>query len=283
MIQAGGSIWPIAVIGIRQIERGPESTAASLMDDQANGWLPVTAERALVLDVLHYARGAPLFPVERPFDLGDLAALRRLAPERISWCALFLKAYGMVSAEHDALRRMYRRWPWPHFYQHGEVVITIAIHREHNHRPRLCWGRITDPQRTPLVRLQRQLDWYATAPVEKAFRTQLRLSRLPTPLRRAAWRLAGSYGPRRAKHVGTGAISTLAGQGALNRFHPTVTTTSLNYGPLDENGRAWVTLLCDHRVADGYVMANALAGMEKALVGPVQEELASLATLRRAG
>jgi hypothetical protein len=252
------------------------------MDEKADGWHPVTAERALVFDVLHYARRVPLFPVERPFDLGELAVLRRLAPERISWCALFLKAYGIVSAEHAILRRTYRRWPWPHFYQHGEVVISIAVHREHNGRPRLCWGRITGPNRTPLVQLQRQLDWYATAVVEKAFRTQVRLSRLPTAIRRAAWRLAGLYGPRRAKHIGTGSISTLAGQGALNRFHPTVTTTSLNYGSVDEKGRAWVTLLCDHRVADGYVMANALAAIEKALVGPVREELASLATLRRA-
>jgi hypothetical protein len=249
-----------------------------------SGWRRVTAQRALVLDVLHYARGVPLFPVERPFELGELAVLRRLAPRRISWCALLLKAYGMVSADHDALRRVYRRWPWPHFYQHGEVVITIAIHREHHGHQRLCWGRITAPQQTPLVRLQEQLDYYATAPVEKAFRTQVRLSRLPAALRRACWRLgADFYGPRRAKHIGTGAISTLAGQGALNRFHPTITTTSLNYGPVDESGRAWVTLLCDHRVADGFIMARALADLEKALVGPVREELASLATLRRAG
>jgi hypothetical protein len=254
------------------------------MERKSDGWHAVTAERALVLDVLHYARRVPLFPVERRFELGDLPVLRRLAPQRISWCALFLKAYGLVAAEHAVLRRMYRRWPWPHFYQHPEVVITIAIHREHNGRPRLCWGRIKNPQRMPLVQIQPQLDYYASAPVEQAFRTQLRLSGLPGALRRAAWRLAvNAYGPKRAKYLGTGAISTLAGQGALNRFHPTLTTTSLNYGPVDGNGRAWVTLLCDHRVSDGYRMAQALSDIEKALVGPVQAELGALATLRRAG
>jgi hypothetical protein len=52
---------------------------------------------------------------------------------------------------------------------------------------------------------------------------------------------------------------------------------------VDEKGRAWVTLLCDHRVADGFTMANSLLALEKALVGPIQQELIALATVRRAG
>jgi hypothetical protein len=137
------------------------------MDGMAAGrWLPMTAQRALVLDVLHFARDVPLFPVERQFELGELPRLRKLAPVRISWCALFLKAYGAVAAQHAVLRRIYRRWPWPHFYQHPDPVVTIAIHRDHNGHPRLCWGRFTSPQSLSLADIQRQLDYYALAPVK---------------------------------------------------------------------------------------------------------------------
>ena len=72
-------------------------------------------------------------------------------------------------------------------------------------------------------------------------------------------------------------MSTLAGQGVLNRGHQTFLTSSLTYGPLDEQGRVVVTLLCDHRVVDGIVAAQALAGLETALKGPIADEMRALA------
>ena len=72
-------------------------------------------------------------------------------------------------------------------------------------------------------------------------------------------------------------MSTLAGQGVLNRGHQTFLTSSLTYGPVDERGWVVVTLLCDHRVVDGMVAAQALADLEAALRGPIAEELRALA------
>jgi hypothetical protein len=118
--------------------------------------------------------------------------------------------------------------------------------------------------------------------VETAYEKQVQLSRMPAWLRRMllGWTLHVA-GRLRAVRVGTFSLSTLAGQGALNRGHPTFLTSSLTYGPLDDGGRCLVTLLCDHRVLDGVAAAAALSDLQSVLQGEIAQELRSLA-LRRA-
>ena len=43
----------------------------------ANGWQPLGENRRLVGDLLSISHHLPLFPMEREFDLAELAALRR--------------------------------------------------------------------------------------------------------------------------------------------------------------------------------------------------------------
>ena len=63
----------------------------------------------------------------------------------------------------------------------------LAIHRDFQNEPWLCWGRFIQPEATSLLALQRQLTRYQTESVERVFRQQLQLSALPTPLRRVFW------------------------------------------------------------------------------------------------
>ncbi|HEY2759883.1 MAG TPA: hypothetical protein VGI75_04050, partial [Pirellulales bacterium] len=84
------------------------------------------------------------------------------------------------------------------------------------------------------------------------------------------------------RRLGTFTMSTLAGEGVVNRMHQTFLTTSLTYGPLDDNGKALVTLLCDHRVVDGIVAARALTDLEAALHGPIATELKTMQRSRAA-
>jgi hypothetical protein len=65
-------------------------------------------------------------------------------------------------------------------------------------------------------------------------------------------------------------------------MHQTFLTTSLTYGPLDEIGRALVTLLCDHRVVDGMVAARALGELETVLRETMVSELKALSSQRAA-
>jgi hypothetical protein len=243
----------------------------------------ISCNRALVLDLVALAARETHFPVERTLDLAEVAALRRQAARRISWTVLFMKAYAAVAANCPQLRQAYCRWPWPRLCESAENVAMVTVNREYGGEDRLCWGRFMSPERHSLSELQDELDAYQHQPVEQIFRRQVRLSKFPGPLRRLAlWLNLNFARGRRARRLGTFSMSSLAGQQAVNRFHPTLLATSLTFGPLDERGRALVTLVCDHRVLDGALAARALASLHDILRGEIADELRLLQAPRAA-
>jgi hypothetical protein len=126
----------------------------------------------------------------------------------------------------------------------------------------------------PLPLLQHSIDRFVTRPVEDVFKRQLELEGVPAWLRRTIlrWNMR-STSPKRATRIGTFSLSTLAGFAATNRFHPTICTTSLSYGPLEGDGRCLVTVIADHRVLDGAAVAKALARLEDILTTELVAEL----------
>ncbi len=246
-------------------------------------WVPIGINRRLVLDGLRIAHRIPLFPAERICNLAEVAVLRKHLPRRISWATIFVKAYAMVAREHPPLRQTYIRWPWPHFLEEPTSTAMIVVNRQFRGEDRICWGRIAYPEDKSLIDIQRQLESYQNGPVEKVFRQQIRLSRMPCAVRRTLYWMNINFGGRkRAKRLGTFTMSTLAGEGVYNRGHQSFLTSSLTYGPLDEQGRAIVTLLCDHRLVDGMVAAHALNNLEATLAGPIVAELKSIQAKRAA-
>jgi hypothetical protein len=243
----------------------------------------LSRNRALVLDLIALSPRHAYFPAERLFDLSDISELRRIAQRRISWTVLFMKAYSIVAAENPQLRQAYCRWPWPRLCECVENVAMVAINREFDGGDRLCWGRFISPEQQSIADLQEALDAYQCEPVEGIFRRQVRLSKCPMPLRRMAlWMNLNFASKRRAKRLGTYSMSTLAGQQTFNRFHPTLLTTSLTFGPLDERGQSLVTLICDHRVLDGTLAARILSTLQSTLANPIADELRSLQSPRAA-
>ncbi|HTU25946.1 MAG TPA: hypothetical protein VMF30_11145 [Pirellulales bacterium] len=242
-----------------------------------NGWQPLGIRRRLVEDLLAISQRLPLFPLEREFELGQLAALRAASNPRISWVALFVKAYGLLAADIVELRQTYMQLPWPHLFQHDHSVAMVAVNRSTPEGDRLFWGRFTAPEKLALAEIQAQLDQYKHDPIEETFRRQIRFSLFPRPLRRLGWWMTLNLSAeRRARRIGTFGLSTVAGLGAINRFHPTCTTTSFTYGPLSADGRTLVTVVYDHRVIDGAPLARALAELEAILQGPIADELTAM-------
>lgn len=234
----------------------------------------LTSARALVLDVAHIAKKVPAFPVERWFDMEAVAQARAKAQPRISWVTLFIKAYGLASRQLPQLRTHYLKFPIPHFYQADGSVISVSINRFHEGHDRLFWGRFYQPENLRLIDLQHELDAYCQGDVREVFRRQMVAARLPTLLRRAGWWWRLNCQPKqRARRLGTGSISVLAGQGVYNRLHPCILTSTLAYGPLQADGRMWVTLQCDHRVLDGVAAAEALNLFETVLKDDLLAEL----------
>ena len=63
-------------------------------------------------------------------NLADVSETRDQCSERISWPAIFLKAYAIVAQEIPELRQTWYRWPWAHLYQHSTSVATLTVQRE---------------------------------------------------------------------------------------------------------------------------------------------------------
>ncbi len=239
--------------------------------------------RNLVLDLLRLSQRVPTFPVEREMDLGALAAARDACPQRISWVALFAKAFAVAAREIPPLRRSYIAWPWPHLYEHDQSVAMVAVNRQYEGEDRLFWMRLLSPETTPLTGLQRQLLRGTTGEVSEVYRQQLQFSAVPSLLRRLIWWGRMNLSPsRRARWLGTFGMSVLASQGCYNRRPPHFLTSCLTYAPLDARGKMAVTLVCDHRVLDGAVAARAMIHMEQSLTGPILDELRTLCPVRAA-
>ncbi len=234
--------------------------------------------RRLVLDICHAAKTVPTFPVERSFQLGDLRDARDRAGTRISWVALYTRAYGLVCQAIPELRQMYAAYPSPRLYEHPHSVASISVYRDDpNGGKRLIWGRIDNAEGTSLVEIQRRLDNVACGPLSEVFKDGIRVERLPAFLRRFSWWMAMNWqGRQRAKKIGTFSISTLAGENSLNRGHPLVVTSSLAYSRCNASGSCLVTLLADHRVLDGMLAAQSLGLLETMLQNQVLEELLRL-------
>jgi hypothetical protein len=235
--------------------------------------LRIRSSRALVCDVLYFGRQVPTFVHSRQLCLGTLAELRAGSPRRISWTILMAKAYGLLALEVPVLRQTWMKWPWPHLYQSPHSVATIALSRQHACEERLCWLRLKRPETYSLVELQQSLERHQREPVEVAFRRQLQISRLPAFVRRLAWRTTMLSGPKRALRLGTFAMTTLAAEGVEIEQPPAIHTSTLTFGPLDEQGRLRAAIAYDHRLMDGVTIARCLARLEAILLGPIAAEL----------
>jgi hypothetical protein len=244
-------------------------------------WLGLSPQRRFVVDLLHFAKTVPSVPSQRRMRLGDVVAARRSRPHRVSWCAIFLKAYSIVSASRPELRRAYMPLPWPHLYEHPINVASFSLERTYRGEPGVFFAQVPRPETLSLAELDKLVRDYKTAPIESvpSFSRALLLSSLPLPLRRFIWWL-GLYtdGAYRAHFFGTFGISVVAsmGAGALHILSPL--TTTLNYGTFEPDGTIDVRLAYDHRVLDGAPIARALAALEDVLHGTIRDELLGLGT-----
>ncbi|MBC7966648.1 MAG: hypothetical protein H7Z17_12090 [Fuerstia sp.] len=254
------------------------------MTDLRNGRrIRVPASRRLSWDLLYFHRNVPLCAHDRRMNLAEVSEVRNACTERVSWPALFLKAYAIVAQEVPELRQTWYRWPWAHLYQHPSSVATLTVHREINGEPWLFWGQIASPELRALAEIQQAINQFRDGDVRKVFRKQLQLAKLPTVFRRMIWWWNLNVATAsRAKRLGTFFLSTLAGRGAEIQLPPSIHTGCLTFGPLDENGIARVTLAYDHRIMDGALVADILQRLEETLNGVLMHELSAMHETKRA-
>ena len=246
-------------------------------------WIGLSPQRRFVCDLLHHAKKVPSVPSQRRMRLADVIAARQLRPQRISWCAIFIKAYSLVAAERPELRQTYKSFPWPHIYEHPINVASFSLERTYNGEEGVFFAQLPQPELHSLAEIDALIRHYKTAPIPEvpSFQRSLTLSRLPRPIRSLAWRMGLYYdGAVRAHFFGTFGISVVASLGAAGLHILSPLTSTINYSTFEDDGSIDVRMAYDHRVLDGAPAARALAALEDALHGPIRHELLHAASDR---
>jgi hypothetical protein len=246
------------------------------MSQPAGVSIPLSLPRQLMCDYLHFARQIPSVPVQRRMKLGAVVAARAATGLRPSWCAIFTKAYGFVTAAAPQFRRAYLSFPRPHFYEHPVNVTSVAIERKFGDEDAVFFAHIRRPEALGLADIDARLRRFKEQPLESigAYRRILFVNRLPRPLRRLLWWIGlNVWGRKRAAFMGTSGITVYAGLGAASLHPLSLLTTTLNYGVIEPDGSVDVRITYDHRVMDGATVARALAELERVLTHEILAEL----------
>jgi hypothetical protein len=238
--------------------------------------MPLSLPRQLICDYLHFAKKIPSVPVQRRMRLGEVVAARAATGLRPSWCAIFLKAYGFVTAACPSLRRSYMAFPRPRLYEHPINVASVAIERKIGDEDAVLFAHVRQPETLSLAEIDHRLRRFKEQPLESFgdFRRILLMYRFPRPVRRVMWWLAlNLWGRKRAVFMGTSGITVYAGLGAASLHPLSLLTTTLNYGVIEPDGSVDVRIIYDHRVLDGATVARALAELERVLTHEILAEL----------
>jgi hypothetical protein len=187
----------------------------------------------------------------------------------------------LLCQRRPELRRTLITRPYPHLYEHPHRICVLGVERQWRDEPVLLGAKIRGPETTPLHVLQRYINHFKNAPVERIseFRQLLRLGRFPRFLRRflIGHTLAWS-GAKRAKRFGTCGLSSYGSLGA-EQLHPrSLYTSVLTFGPISPAGDVVVKIVYDHRVLDGSCVARCLNQLEELLHTEVLTELRGLSS-----
>jgi hypothetical protein len=250
------------------------------LDKSVRGkFIPLSPQRRFVCDLMYFAKRVPTVPTQRRMRLEDVVAARLASGRRLSWCAIFMKAYAIVCRSQPELRRCYLPWLWPHLYEHPITVASFMLERSYRGEDGVFSAQVREPEKMSLVDLDALVRWHKSAPFEEvpSFTRAIRISRLPRPLRRFIWWMGLlTDGACRAHFFGTFGISVVAQLGAASLHPLSPLTTTLNYGVFEPDGTIDVRLIYDHRVTDGAPIARALTALEEVLHTQIRTELLEL-------
>jgi hypothetical protein len=237
----------------------------------------------MLCDYTHFSQRNHSAAAERLMRLPDVVQARREAAPRPSWGAIMTKAYALAARQHPEMRQAYFGFPWGHIGEYDGQIASVIITRRVGDEDVVFLAPLIAPEDQSLRELDAHLRRYSQEPVESigSFRDSLRLIRLPGPLRRLLWWLGLNAWPRRrARHFGTFGVTTMSPFGARTLEVPSLWTTFLHYGVMNDAGEVPVGLVFDHRVMDGAVVGFTLLEMEQALHHDIVAELRSMRTAR---
>jgi len=231
--------------------------------------------RRATIGVLRLGAQVPMITVQRRMSLKRLVAAREAQGDRLSWPAIFVKAYALLAQELPVLRQAYFRYPIPHIHQYPFSDAAIAVERAIAGEAFVYPLIVHNPEGYKLaeiaemVRRARTDDLTTSDHVRNAYR----IASLPWPLRPLALWIGYNVTSYRRHYFGTFGLTTVASEGSelLNLVSPLATV--LNYGPFGSDGAIDVRLMFDHRIVDAAPIARALVRLEEVLNGAIVDEI----------
>lgn len=234
---------------------------------------PISLARRLMIDLVHAS--VPLVVVKTTLKLERLVKARSALAVRPGWTPIFAKAMCLVARDEPSMRTFYLKWPWPHFYEVPRSVVMAVVIRDSFDSDvpvMLKLGVADDRTLMELDDLLRQGKNGPLAAVPSIER-QLRINRLPLPLRRLVWAFALNVGRQRANHFGTLSITSIANLGSETVVAQAPGPALISYGKLSPDNSMEVLLHWDHHIFDGIVAARAMRRLEEVMNNEIAGEL----------
>src|SRR5205823_8593199 len=122
--------------------------------------------RKMVGKLKPHAGKVPSIPLSRRLNVAALFDARRECPRPPSWMAIFVRAYGLLSARHAVLRRAYIPFPFPHLYEHPVSECAVIVEREWRGEAVTLGAKIREPESTPVEVNSDHLRLFSEAPVK---------------------------------------------------------------------------------------------------------------------
>jgi hypothetical protein len=174
----------------------------------------ISLPRRVVIDLMRASAGMPFVAVRRRLSIGRLAAARTDLRNRPAWAVIFAKAFAILAQDQPTLRRVYLKWPWPHFYEFPQTFAMIVVAPDATPDGVLLFP-VKAPDLTPLPAADAEVRNAKTQPIEATvfFRKTMIVTRLPDPIRRLAWAIALNFGRQRGNYLGTLLVTSVAAFG----------------------------------------------------------------------
>jgi hypothetical protein len=242
----------------------------------------VSLSRRVIIDLMRASADVPFVAVRRTLSIPRLAAARKGLSQRPAWAAIFAKGFAILAREQPILRRVYLKWPWPHFYEFPQTLAMIVVAPDASPDGVLLFP-VKAPDLISLTEADAAIRKAKTQPIEATafFRKTLTVTRLPNPIRRLAWAIGLNFGRQRGNYFGTLLVTSVAafGGGEVEAQGPQ--PFILSYDRLTGDGTVDVMIRWDHRITDAADIGVALSRLEQILNQEIADEMLALASTER--
>jgi hypothetical protein len=235
----------------------------------------ISIPRRFIADLMHASVRVPFVSLRRTLHVRQLIEAQAMAVPKSGWAAIFAKAFCLVARDEPALRTLYIRWPWPHFYELPRSVGMVAIARIEDGQDCVLPQRVRAADEVSLAEVDELIRHATTADVADvpSFRKILRITRLPLPLRRLIWFISLNIGRQRANYLGNFGITSVSPFGAGELHALTPGPFIISYGTVAPDQTIDVVIRWDHRITDAALIANAMTRLEQVLNTSIAAEL----------